>query len=570
MRSQLEAERGTFKSHWNDLSQYISPRRSRFFVQDANKGDKRNQKIIDSTGTLAARTMRAGMMSGITSPARPWFKLSTTQASYKDSEEVKTWLQDVTSEMVGFFIRSNLYNVLPIIYGDLGIFGTACMIVEEDFSGDVINCQSFPIGSYMISANEKGKIDTFFREFQMTVRQLIQKFGMLPNGEINWDNLSTQVRYLWDAGQLEAWIEVAHAIYPNDDWDENKPNSKNKKYASVYYERGAIGSSIGFTGGASVDNKFLRESGYDIFPVLAPRWEVAGEDVYGTSCPGMDALGDIKQLQMGEKRSAQAIEKQINPPMIGPTSLRSQKASVLPGDITYLDEDQNKKLRSVYDIQFNIAQLEAKQAQIRQRVSRCFYEDLFLMLANSDRRQITAREIDERHEEKLLALGPVLEQLNQDVLDPLIELGFAIGMKKGLFPPPPEELQGAPLKVEYVSILAQAQKMVALGAIDKFTIYVSNLMQVSPGISDKIDFDQLIDVYGEITSIPEGIVRSDETASEIRQQRAMAQQEQMQQQQAAQQAINAKNLSQANLGTDNALSAMTRGAPSEEEQSYAG
>lgn len=551
-RSQLELERNTFKSHWSDLSQYIAPRRSRFFVTDANKGDRRNQKIINSAATLAARTLRSGMMSGVTSPARPWFKLTTQEPNSAESGPVKSWLQTVTTRMGGVFIRSNLYNVLPIIYGDMGIFGTGCMYVEEDFTGEVIRCYSFPIGSYSIACNEKGQVDTFFREFQMTVRQIIQKFAKLPNGEIDFSKVSAHVENLYRTGQGEAWVNVVHTILPNDDYNPNKSGAKFKKYASYYYESGISGSNQNYS--STLEDRFLKQSGYDIFPVLAPRWEVTGEDIYGTSCPGMEALGDIKGLQIGEKRSAQAVEKMINPPMQGPTKLKGQKASILPGDTTYIDTQEGQQgFRPVHEVRFDIEPMELKIRQIEQRISRVFYEDLFLMLAQSDRRQITAREIDERHEEKLLALGPVLEQLNQDLLDPLIDIVFNIMLSQGLIPPAPEELQGKPLKVEYVSILAQAQKLVSIGGIDRFTGFFGNLLQADPEVKDKVDFDQLTDIYGEITSLPEGIIRTDDEVAEMRERRNQMIQQQQQMDQMGQMAMTAKQLSDTKVEGDSAL-----------------
>jgi hypothetical protein len=177
LRSQLEIERSTFVPTWRDNSDYILTRRARFFVTDANKGDRRNQKILDNTGTMAVRTLRAGMMSGVTSPARPWFRLGLADQSKSSEGDVGKWLHDCSNIMGSSFLRSNLYNVLPIIYGDLGTFGTGCMIVEEDFDGDVMRFYPMPIGSYMIGQDEKLKVNTFFRDFRMTVRQIIEKFG---------------------------------------------------------------------------------------------------------------------------------------------------------------------------------------------------------------------------------------------------------------------------------------------------------------------------------------------------------------------------------------------------------
>lgn len=560
LRAQLHNERNSFLSHWKDITDNLMPRRGRFYVGDNNKGEKRNSKIIDATATMALRTLRSGMMAGVTSPARPWFRLTTPNPTSSEIGSVKTWLQTVSDRMSTVFLKSNLYNVLPIIYSDMGGFGTGCMLVEED-PVDVVRFYPFPIGTYCIANDHKLKVNTFTREFRMTVRQIVEKFGYDPiMKKINWENISTTVKQLYQNNQTEAWIDIAHVIMPNADYAPGKKLSIFKKYISVYYELGFTGASVANTnylGGDLDKGKYLRMDGYDYFPILSPRWEIAGEDVYGTSCPGMTALGDIKQLQLGEKRILQAVEKMINPPMIGSVALREAKASILPGDITYVD-DRNAGVgfKPAHEVRFDVNAMEAKQAQVRQRISRAFYEDLFLMLANTDRRQITAREIEERHEEKLLALGPVLEQLNQDLLDPLIDIVFDIMARKGLIPQAPREIAGQDLKVEYISVMAQAQKLSGLAGVERFVSFAGQVAAASPEVLDKVDMDQLIDVYGEIVSLPNGIVRSDEDVAAMREERAHAQQAQMQMQQQQVMAQEAKNLSQTKLNENSALDAL--------------
>lgn len=558
LRSQLENERTSFISRYRDLGDFILPTRPRFQVTDANRGDRKNQKIIDSTATLAVRTLRSGMMSGITSPARPWFRLTTPEPELAEIGEIKDWLHQVTQRMQTMFLRSNLYNVLPVLYGDIGVFGTAAMIIEEDMDTG-IRCYPFPVGSYSIANNDKLQVDVFFRQFRMTVRQLIQRFGKRDEaGNIDWSNLSTMVKALWDAGTTEAWIDVFHVIQPNEDYSPRMMQSKYKRYHSCYYEAGATSAASGNYMGQEPE-KYLRESGYDYFPVLCPRWEVTGEDVYGTDCPGMTSLSDIKSLQLMQKRKSQAIEKMVNPPMVGPTSLRHSKTTILPGDITFTDEREGQKgFRPAHEVNMRINELLLDVQDHQQRIRRGFYEDLFLMMASTDRRDITAREIDERHEEKLLALGPVLEQLNQDLLDPLIDITFNIMLRQGRLPRPPKELQGVALKVDYISIMAQAQKLAGIASIERFFGFAGQLAAATadPSIWDKIDIDQGLDVYGDITSLPPNIVRPDDQVAQIRAQRAQAQQAAQQQAQAAAMKDTAgavKDLSSADTSGDNAL-----------------
>lgn len=545
LRGELENERSSFIGHWRELGEFIFPRRPRFTLSDVNRGDKRSQKIIDSTATMAARTLRSGMMSGVTSPARPWFKLSTPFPELNDSPAVKTWLHTVTQRMAAVFLKSNLYNVLPIAYGDIGVFGTHALVMEEDFE-NVVRFYPFPIGSYCLANDHRGKVGVFTREFRLTVRQVVGRFCKQDGkGKYDLSNLSQGTRQAWETNRRDQWVDVIHVIQPNDDYRPNTAMPKYKKYASCYYEAGGE------------DGVFLRESGYDFFPVLAPRWEVNGEDAYGTDCPGMVALGDIKQMQLGERRIMQAIDKMVNPPMIADSTLRREKLSILPGEVSYMPmRDGQGGFRPAHEVQARIDILEQKQQQVRLRVQRAFYEDLFLMLAETDRRDITAREIEERHEEKLLALGPVLEQLNQDLLDPLIDNTFNIMVRQNQVPPAPKELQGMDLKVEYISIMAQAQKLVGLAGVDRFARFAMQMASASPSVLEKVDTDQLLEVVGDLTSIPPGIVRSDEDVAAMREAAAKQQMAQQQAAQMQQMAGVAKDLSQAPTTGDNALAAM--------------
>lgn len=551
LRKAMEDERSSFIDHWKELAEYILPLRERFTITDANRGQRRTQKIIDSTASFSARTLSSGMMAGVTSPARPWFRLTTPDPAFMEVGSVKDWLHVVSERMATVFLRSNLYNKLPVLYRDLGVYGTAAMAVLED-DENIIRCVDFPVGSYAIANDEKLRVRVVARKFRMTVRQLVQQFGgARRNSEPDWSRFSVQTRARWENGDLEQWVDVAHMILPNDEHDPFRIESKHKPFRSVYYEIGGE------------DERWLEDTGYDEFPLLAPRWETVGEDVYGTSSPGMLALGDIKQLQLGERRAMQAVDKMVNPPMVGPSSLKAVRVSTLPGDITYLPPGAtDAALKPAHEVRFDIDKLEAKQQQVRLRIQRAFFEDLFLMLAQSDRRQITAREIQERHEEKLLALGPVLEQLNQDLLDPLIDRTFAIMARRGLIPAPPPELEGMPLKVEYVSIMAQAQKMVGLAGLERFVGFVGQVASVDPMAMDKWDRDQSIDEYAEMTGVAPRVVVPDEEVAAIRQARAEAQRQQAAIEQAATLAPAAKQLSETDMSGDNALTQLLgAGAP---------
>ena len=306
---------------------------------------------------------------------------------------------------------------------------------------------------------------------------------------------------------------------------------------------------------AAASDKLLRESGYDLFPVLVGRWEVGGEDVYGVDCPGITALSDIKQLQTMEKRGLQAIEKMVNPAMMGPASLRTKKVSLLAGDITYTDQREGQQgLRPIHEVRMNLTDLNAKMKETRARVRRAYFEDLFLRLSDTTRREITAREIDEIAAEKMVELGGILERVSQDFLNPNTDLTFNfMHRRRGGIPEPPQEIQGMDLKVEYTSVLAQAQKMTGLEAIERLVAFTGQISQFDVTALDKLDTDAIIDEYADVVGVPPSLVLADEQVFELRQARAEAKAKQEQAIQVQQAISGAKTLSQTEVGEGNAL-----------------
>lgn len=562
MRGALDYERSGFIDHYKVIADVLCPRRPRFYQeQNQQRGQRVNHKILDNTATLAWRVFRSGFMAANTSPASPWFRLTLENLKLAEFESVKLWLYEVTNLMRTIFVKSNLYKSMPSVYGDLGAFGTPAMLVEEDFE-DVIRTYVFPVGSFMIAQDDRGKVNTFFREFTMTVSEIVAKFGR-PDGRhrpIDWTNISEAVKTLWQSGDRQVRVYVCHAILPNDAWDPQMAGSEYKQFLSVYYEKGSDGSGAQYERQSGDGEKYLRISGYDYFPVLCPRWEVSGEDVYSTNCPGMEALGDTRQLQKGESKALVAINKMVDPPVNVPTGMENDVITLLPGDRNFVP-DNSQGVRPVHEVVFDLKKHDERQERCRERINETWYKNLFISLLDSTRRQMTAREVEERHQEKLLAVGPVLASIETDFLAPLIDITFAIMERQGLLPEPPEEIQGMDLKVEFISIMAQAAKLAAGGNIERFLLTVAEIVKAKPEAGDKLDFDNTIDALAEVYSVPPDIVISDEKVALIREARAelQARQESVLQAQAAAKA--AKDLSGAKMGEDTALDRVLEEAP---------
>jgi hypothetical protein len=501
-------ERSSWLPHWREISQVQQPRLGRFLASDVNRGGRekmRHNHILDNTAIRASSTLAAGMMSGMTSPARPWFRLTLPDQDLADSSKVKGWLHDVNSQLLRIFAAGNTYRALHSCYEEMGLFGTWANFVKPHFD-NVIHHQPLTIGEYALATNEDGKVDTLCREMRMTVRQAVREFGET--------NVSTTVKNLYDRGNFDAWVDIIHLVEPRESYDSRKGDNKNMPFMSCYIEPGKENPQ-----------QVLRESGFQNFPALCPRWNVTSTDVYGHS-PGMECLGDVNQLQFNQRRKSQAIEYQTNPPIQVPNSMRGRHVDRLPGGVSYYDATSaSAGVRSLYEVNLNLSHLQADIVDIRGRVRESYFADMFLMLANDTKGQMTATEVAERHEEKLLMLGPVLERLDNELLAPLIDMTFdrmaEVGMLTGYLEPPPE-LEGMELKVEFVSILAQAQRAVAAKGMDRLLSTVGNMAALWPEARMKINPMEVVDEYAELYGVNPEIVVDTATAMEQMQAQAQA------------------------------------------------
>lgn len=521
----LKEERSTWMPHWEEISEVLLPRAGRFFVSDNNKGDKRHHSILDNSGTRALRTLSGGMMAGMTSPARPWFRLTTKDPKLDEAYAVKEWSSKVTSLMQMVFNQSNTYRALQMAYEELGAFGTTAVVLLDDFDS-VIHCMPLTIGEFALATDARGNVNSLYREFRLTVSALVREFG--------YNNVSPEVKKLYDKGQYDKWVDVINAIEPREYRDPQQVGNKHMPYRSVYFE--SKGADRQFGG-------VLRESGFYQFPVLAARWNVTGGDIYGTG-PGMEALGDLRQLQQEQFYKSKAIALQADPAVVASADMRNQEANLVPGGVIYADNvAQVQAVRAAYEVNLRLDYLVQDIQDTRRRIDEAFYKDIFLMITGMPASQrATATEIAERHEEKMLMLGPVLERLNAELNDRLISMTFDRLMRVGLIPPVPQELEGVELNVEFVSVLAQAQKAVATNAVDRFTQNLGVLANMKPEMLDKFDGDYWVDYYSDVLGLDPRLIVPGKQVALIRQQRAEAQAQAQQLASAEQASSIAKNL----------------------------
>jgi hypothetical protein len=555
----LELEYSSFEPHHKELSEMIRPRRGRFSREDRNRGERsrhRQNHIVNSRATYALRVATAGMLAGTMSPSQPWVEMWPDDPGLREFGPVKRWIEDHERLVRTTINESNFYRMAPLALAELLMFGTALMTHVDD-PKEVARFFTHTCGSYYIAQNANFEPDTFTRRFQMQTRQLVTKFG--------YDATSTTVKNQWDRGDYEQWHDVNHIVEPNPNREHGKSASKFKPFRSIYWQPGNKDA-------LTEDGRFLSEKGFDTFPAYAPRWETTGEDIYATDCPGMTALGDIKQLQTTEKRKAQAVDKMNNPPLQGPPSLQHIPVSSLAGGLTLFQgsDTTGGGLRPVFEVRPPVQEMRFDIKEVEARIDNAFMLDLFLAITNQDGVQPKNQlELMQVNEERLLQTGPVLERVHNEWLKGVVDRVSSQLVKQGKVPPAPEEIAGQKLKLKFVSPLAKAQESAKVSSIERVWSFAGNISQLKqdPSVMDKLDADQTIDEYADAVGDPASIIRGDDEVLEMREQRAQAAAEAQQQEGMALAAEGiggmadaAKTMSETDTAGQNLLTDMAGGA----------
>jgi hypothetical protein len=545
---ELDEQFMDWKNLFKDVRDYILPRRGKFIddaTDSAQGGEKRHDMIIDGTATKAIRTLAAGMHGGLTSPAMRWFRLVPQDVRMvKPGGSVAEWLETVERLFYAVLARSNFYSTIHTFYEEESGFGTGVILTEED-DEKLVRFRIITAGEYRIDNNEKGLIDTVYRLYYMNSKQMKQKFG--------YDVLPPTIQEEINNNNPYSWHKILHCVEPNASRDSRKIDNRNMAFNSVYMmydERDKYP--------AHLTDPFLSRKGYIENPYAAARWAVIGNEAYGV-CPGHDLLGDVKQLQVVTLAKMEAQEKMVRPPMRVP----SQYKDVLdtrPDGMNWVDVLDDSAIQPLYAINYDVRCTKEDILDLRQQIKEGFYNDLFMMLAQSTSIQPkTATEIAALQEEKLIMLGPVIERQFHEVHDPILSRLWGIFSRHKLIPPAPPELSGQELKIEYISLLAEAQKRVGVSAVTNTVAFITQLGQVLPAALDKLDVDKTVDIYAELYGAPSGVINSEEGVASIRasrQQQEQALQQQQQVETMATGAKGAKDLAKAPMDENNALTAL--------------
>ena len=496
----LLAQRSNWEKHWQDLADYLLPRKADI-TKKRTQGDKRTELIYDSTGIHSVELLASSLHGMLTSPANPWFSMRYRDLDLEQDDEANEWLEGCVDLLNKALQRSNFQQEIHELYYDLVVFGTGCLFIEYDPNGLRFSARN--IGEITIAANAEDRIDTVYRCFEMTARQIAQRFqGVTLPDRVEKDLEKNPYNE----------HEIVHAVYPN----EGQSSVFNKPIISIYYHKET--------------KTLLGQGGFDEFPFCVPRFNKDSTANYGRS-PGMSCLSDVKMVNRMSEVSIRSAQKQLDPPLMVPDDGFLLPVRTTPGALNFYRTGTRDRLEPLQAGAQNPIGLNMEE-QRRNAIRSAFYVD---QLQLNESPSMTATEVLQRNEEKMRLLGPVMGRLQSELLQPLIQRCFKLMLRNGELPVPPESLQGQDIDIEYVSPLAKAQKMTDLQSMMRGLEIMLQLAEVAP-VMDYLDENGLVKYLIDVAGIPARVIRSDDEVADIRKQQAEQAQLMADQQQQAQSA----------------------------------
>lgn len=509
----LKTERSNWEIYWQDLAELILPNKSNIMVQ-RTPGDQRDYQVFDNTA-IQANELLAGALHGLlTNPYSQWFELTTGNPELDDKDHIRLWLQDTTRRMHNQINDSNFQTEIHEYYLDLGCFGTAPLLMEED-EELVVRFMAIFIGTIYICENNKGMVDEVFRDFDWTARLIVDNFGLegLPKKIVEAYNKDENTKF-----------KILHAVYPNSNQQESGPLSP-FKYISQYVFVDDV---------ADIEVKGFRE-----MPYIVGRWSKTSDEVYGRG-PGMAALPETRVVNKMEEMSLYAAAKTIDPPIMLPDDGMIFPAKTGPGDQNFFRAGSSDRIEPIFSENIRLDVSEAIMEKRRERIRQAFYVDQ-LQLNVGDR--ATATEASIKNEEKQRLLGPMMGRQQNELLAPMITRLYGIMARKGLLQPAPSEIKS--FGVRYSSMIARIQRQAEGDLILKTVQVAAPFIQSDPTVLDNINGDQAIKEIARIYGLPQKMLRNKNEVEDIRKSRAQAQAAQVKAQQEAMQAENINKLAPA-------------------------
>lgn len=538
----LEEEGKTFRQHWSEIEEFEFPRRGRW-LNGGNEAvtDSKiySDRLLNNTALTARQVVASGLKNGLTPSTRDWYGILPEDEELRDDANCTWWLSKLKKRGQQVMGASNFYSEDYGLYEDAAAFGTAAMLMEKDDAA-TLQFIRLPNGSYWPETNAANQVNGLARRFALSSENLLKEFGR--------DALPARVTDRLGQGHYYDRETVIQFIRPVDPDDSDAPEWA--EYESVYFLEHKDESG----------DRILARRYYRVRPFIVLRWSVDDGTPYGARCPGMDCLGDCRQLQAMERKKLRAVDMSIDPPVKASQSLFGS-LNRRPGTVTWVDSEQERaSVEPLMQIRYDINQISADIERTEKRIDRAHHRDFFLSLQRNQP-QMTAKEVIARAEERVMILGPMIERFNYDMLEHVLNFVIDFIMFHGLAGEPPEELRGR-IKYKFTGPLAMILEEARLGNITQWLELggaVANYKQ-DPSIMDRYDGDEIVEIAARVLDVDEACLVPLEKAKQLRAERDQAAQQAAGMRGMLDMAKGVKDLSQADVGGANILEAAGIGA----------
>jgi hypothetical protein len=510
---ELHSLRSTVEDQWEIIKQLVTPYRGNFFDTASGEGSiewRENRRIFDSTAVNANNTLASSLHGALTSPAIRWFDLTFRADDLNANKEAREWLEECSKIIYRALQDSNFNLEANETYLDLTSYGTS-VIVEEVLESptqefEELVFQSVPVEQVYFEQDHRGRVNRLYRKLRWSPLQIKTKFG---------DKIPDSIKDMVDAEKTaDNQIEIIFAIYPidkNKDADTSKPlTPENRPFGYKYVLRNG-GEMLG------------EEGGYYEMPAFIPRWRKTSDSMWGNS-PAMSALPDILTLNQLVELILTALEKVVDPAIL--TTERGLLTDLDLGAggvniVRKMDELAPFESRSRFDV------AELHRDKLQQSIRSAFHVD---QLELKESPAMTATEVQVRYELMQRLLGPTMGRLQNDYLDPMIQLTFNNLFRYGQFPEVPQVIVDADstMDVMYSGPLARAQKADVAGSVERWIGGLAQLAEVNPELLDIPDWDAIAKHTAMLQGVPAKLIKTDTAIKELRRERADAQKEQQQ------------------------------------------
>jgi len=493
----MKALRKPSEPDFKEIARLALPSRSEYMTT-GSLTRRANTSKQDTAGRVAGRTLVNGMATGLSSNARPWFELTTPDSELAQYRPVKEWLYAEQQGIYAFLARTNYYDANKVAYAQLGHMGHACNFMIEH-SRYLMVAHPMEALEFWIAQDDGLRVNAVARRVAKTVAQMVETF--------EWRKLSDQVRAAYNRGAVHMLVPCMHLIEWNKDRDGDYWDYGNKPWRSIWWDEGVSSKK---------DEDLLRVSGYDSKPFSCPRWETTGAQVYSDASPAYDALPDLRELELMGREYGRARGNLVKPALNVPAGLQQTPISVDPGSLNFVNEMQGKVEPTLRPDPNVLVAIERGRDAVTRRVNQLFYADLWMAITDMEGIQPrNQEELAYRNEEKLTQLGPVVDRVHIEKLEVDIDRVHSIRKNLGLVAPAPPELRESGVAIQFVSILAQAQKAAANSQIERIARFVGFLVGAFPEAALKFDAQQAIDEFAQNTGTTPKIIRSDEVVARL-------------------------------------------------------